>query len=133
MKQITADELNVLTGFGYKIEDLTKNHGISKAAISYDATTDDFSVSTDKTSKKGRASRIDIELIKFADNQITSFGYYGLIVDKLALEYKDNQYFIEMVTKEPQADELATDEQDAQETDEQTTDEQVTDAQATDE
>lgn len=117
MKTLTLHELNTLTNFNYA-RTAWNTDDTKTIKIEYDSEYKDFAVITsEKNVRKNRISKLQAEITAWAEGQLKTFEYQGLMVGVFHLVFENEVLGIELgfvqkddtaTTTNEQTDELAS-------------------------
>lgn len=96
MKKLSIHEFNTLTNFNYA-RTAWDAEDTKTVKIEYDSEYKDFAViTTEKSVRKNRISKLQAEITAWAENQLNSFTYAGLNVATFHLSFDNDEFGIEL-------------------------------------
>lgn len=96
MKTLSVHELNTLTNFNYA-RTAWSEEDTKTVKIDYDAEYQDFLVTTsEKNGRKNRISKLQAQIMAWAEGQLNSFTYAGLTVTAFHLSFDNEAFGIEL-------------------------------------
>lgn len=96
MKKLPLDELNLLANFNFA-RSAWSSEDTQTIRVTYDDEYNDFEVITsEKNVRKGRITKLQAEIMSWADNQIKTLSFQGKTVTVLNFVFENGEVGIEL-------------------------------------